>query len=155
ERVYDVKYSPDGQLIAVAAGTPAQIGEVKLFASADGELVADLVRTGDSVFAVAFSPDGKRLATGGADRAIRVFDVATKKQQLLAEAHAEWVMDVAWLPDGSKLVSASRDKTSKFFDAKTGDSLVTFNGHGEPVFGVGVAPDGKTAITAGRDKSLR
>lgn len=155
ERVYDIEYSPDGKLIAVAAGTPAQLGEVKLFDSSSGELLADLVRTGDAVFAVAFSPDGKRLAAAGADRAIRVFEVATRKQQLLIEDHADWVMDVAWLPDGSKLVSASRDKTSKVFDATSGDSLVTFNGHGEPVFGVGVSPDGKTVVTSGRDKSLR
>jgi len=155
ERVYGIQYSPDGKLIAVAAGTPAQLGEVKLFSAESGELVASLVRTSDSIFAVAFSPDGKRLATAGADRAIRVFDVATKKQQLLIEDHADWVMDIAWLPDGSKLISASRDKTAKVFDAKTGDSLVTFNGHAEPVFGVVAAPDGKTIITSGRDKSLR
>jgi hypothetical protein len=155
ERVYGIQYSPDGKTIAVAAGTPAQLGEVKLFSTESRELVADLVRTGDAVFAVSFSPDGKRLATAGADRAIRVFDVATRKQQLLIEDHADWVMDVAWLPDGSKLISASRDKTAKVFDAKTGDSLVTFNGHAEPVFGVAAAPDGKTVITSGRDKSLR
>jgi WD40 repeat protein len=155
ERVYGIQYSPDGKLIAVAAGTPAQLGEVKLFNAENGDVVASLVRTSDSIFAVAFSPDGKRLATAGADRAIRVFDVATKKQQLLIEDHADWVMDIAWLPDGSKLISASRDKTAKVFDAKTGDSLVTFNGHAEPVFGVAAAPDGKTVITSGRDKSLR
>ena len=155
ERVYSIQYSPDGKIIAVAAGTPAQLGEVKLFSAETRELIADLVRTGDAVFAVSFSPDGKRLATAGADRAIRVFNVATKKQQLLIEDHADWVMDVAWLPDGSKLISASRDKTAKVFDAKTGDSLVTFNGHAEPVFGVAAAPDGKTVITSGRDKSLR
>jgi Planctomycete cytochrome C/WD domain, G-beta repeat len=155
ERVYGIQYSPDGKLIAVAAGTPAQLGEVKLFSAESGDLVADLVRTSDAVFAVSFSPDGKRLATAGADRAIRVFDVATKRQQLLIEDHADWVMDVAWLPDASKIISASRDKTAKVFDAKTGDSLVTFNGHAEPVFGVAAAPDGKTVITSGRDKSLR
>jgi hypothetical protein len=155
ERVYSVQYSPDGKLIAVGAGTPAQLGEVKLFSSATGDLVADLARTSDAVFTVAFSPDGKRLATGGADRAIRVYEVATRKQQLSIEDHADWVMDLAWLPDGSKIVSASRDKTAKVFDARAGDSLVTFNGHAEPVFGVAIAPDGKTAITSGRDKSLR
>jgi WD40 repeat protein len=155
ERVYGIQFSPDGKLIAVAAGTPAQLGEVKLFNTETGDLVASLVRTADSIFAVAFSPDGKRLAAAGADRAIRVFDVATKKQQLLIEDHADWVMDVAWLPDASKLISASRDKTAKVFDAKTGDSLVTFNGHAEPVFGVVAAPDGKTVISSGRDKSLR
>jgi hypothetical protein len=155
ERVYSLQYSPDGKLIAVGAGTPAQLGEVKLFSAATGDLVADVARTSDAVFTVAFSPDGKRLAAGGADRAIRVYDVATAKQQLSIEDHADWVMDLAWLPDGSKIVSASRDKTAKVFDARTGDSLVTFNGHGEPVFGVAIAPDGMTAITSGRDKSLR
>ena len=155
ERVYDIQYSADGKTIAVAAGTPAQMGEAKLFNAADGKLLADFVTSGDSVYAVAFSPDGKRLATGGADRAIRVYDLATGKRQLLIEDHADWVMDIAWSPDGSKLASASRDKTSKVFDMKTGDSLVTFNSHGEPLFGVGFTPDGKNVVTSGRDKNIR
>jgi hypothetical protein len=155
ERTYEIQYSPDGSLIAVAAGTPAQSGEIKLFKSADGSLVKDLVTTSDAMFAVAFSPDGKRLACGGADRAIRVFEVETGKQQLLIEDHADWVMGIAWSPDGSKLASASRDKTSKVFDAKTGDSLVTFPGHGEPVFGVQFLPNGTEIATAGRDKQIR
>ncbi len=155
ERVYDIDFSADGKTVAVAAGTPAQMGEVKLFSVADGKLLADLVTSTDSVYAVAFSPDGKRLATAGADRAIRVYDVTTGKEQLLIEDHADWVMDIAWSSDGSKLASASRDKTSKVFDTKTGDSLVTFNGHGEPVFGVGFSPDGKQVVTSGRDKQIR
>jgi Planctomycete cytochrome C/WD domain, G-beta repeat len=155
ERVYDIDFSPDGQRIAVAAGTPAQIGEAKIFTVAEGQLLADLVATDDSVFAVAFSPDGSRLASAGADRTVRIYDASTGEQQHSIEDHADWVMDIAWSPDGAKLASASRDKTSKVFDAKTGDSLVTFNGHGEPVFGVAFAPDGQQVVTSGRDKQLR
>ena len=155
ERTHEIQYSPDGSLIAVAAGTPAQNGEIKLFKSADGTLVKDLVTTSDAMFTVAFSPDGKRLAAGGADRAIRVFNVETGVQELLIEDHADWVMGIAWSPDGTKLASASRDKTSKVFDAKTGDSLITFPGHGEPVFGVQFLPSGTEIATAGRDKQVR
>ena len=155
ERVYDIEFTKDGSKIVVAAGTPAQIGEAKIFQVADGKLLGDLVRTGDSVFAVSLSPDEKRLATAGADRAIRVFDFATQKQQLLVEDHADWVMDVAWSADGTRLASASRDKTSKVFDSTSGDSLVTFNGHGQPVYGVGFQADGKIVVSSGSDKNIR
>ena len=155
ERVYDIEFTKDGQKIVVASGTPAQIGEAKIFQVADGKLLGDLVRTDDSVFAVSLSPDEKRLATAGADRAIRVFDFATQKQQLLIEDHADWVMDVAWSADGTRLASASRDKTSKVFDAVSGDSLVTFNGHGQPVYGVGFQADGKIVVSSGSDKQIR
>lgn len=155
ERVYDIEFTKDGQKIVVASGTPAQIGEAKIFQVADGKLLGDLVRTDDSVFAVSLSPDQKRLATAGADRAIRVFDFATQKQQLLIEDHADWVMDVAWSADGTRLASASRDKTSKVFDAVSGDSLVTFNGHGQPVYGVGFQADGKIVVSSGSDKQIR
>ena len=155
ERVYDIEFTKDGATMVVAAGTPAQIGEVKLFNVADGNVTGDLVRTDDAVFGIALSPDGTKLATAGADRAIRVFELATQKQVLNIEDHADWVMDVAWSPDGKKLASASRDKTSKVFDATTGDSLVTFNGHGDAVYSVGFSTDGAQVVTAGNDKQIR
>ncbi len=155
ERVNDVRFTADGKIIAVAAGTPAEIGEVKLFNVSDGKLLADLVRTDDSVYCLAFSADDKRLAAGGADRAIRVYEVSSGRQELLIEDHADWVMGIAWSPDGSKLASASRDKTSKIFDSNTGDSLMAFNSHEQPVFGVAFSPDGNQVITGGRDKKIR
>ncbi len=155
ERVYDLEFSADGKTLFVASGTPAQLGEVKIFNVENGQLLGDLVSTDDAVFAVALSPDGTKLASGGADRAIRVFEVATGKELLSIEDHADWVMDVAWSPDGTKLASASRDKTAKVFDLKTGDSLVTFNAHAQPVFGVGFSPDGNQVISSGADRQIR
>ena len=155
ERPHDIEFTADGKTIAVAAGTPGQMGEVKLFNVADGALVADLFTTDDEVFAVALSPDGTRLAAAAADRSVRLFDVASRQQQKMIEDHADWVMDVAWSPDAKKIATASRDKTSKVFDSTTGESQSTFNGHGQPVFGVGFLPDGNSVATSGRDNRIR
>lgn len=155
ERVHDIAFSPDGTKLAIAGGTPGQVGEVKVFNLADGVLLADLVTVEDSVYAVAFNADGTRLASAGADRTIRLFDVATFKEQLVIEDHADWVMDVAWSPDGKKLASASRDKTSKVFDAQTGDAQTTFNTHGDVVYTVGWLSDNAQVVTGGADNRMR
>ncbi|HET6422719.1 MAG TPA: c-type cytochrome domain-containing protein [Planctomycetaceae bacterium] len=155
ERPHDIEFTANGQQLIVAAGTPGQMGEVKIFNVADGVLVADLFTTDDEVFSVALNADGSRLAASCADRSLRVFDMATRKQQLFVEDHADWVMDVAWSPDGTKLATASRDKTSKVFDAKTGEALATFNGHANPVFSVGFLPDSNQVVSGGRDNKLR
>lgn len=155
ERVHDLRFSDDGQRIAVACGTPAQIGELKIFNVQDGKLLGDFGISDDAFFALAWSPDGTRIASAGADRVIRVHNIDTGKEELTIEDHADWVMGLAFSPDGKKLASASRDKTSKVFDAITGESLVTFNGHGESVYDVAFTPDGKQVVTSGADKQIR
>lgn len=155
ERPHDIRFSPDGQLLAVAAGTPGQLGEVKVFRVADGALEGDLLTVDDEVFAVAFSPDGSKLAAVASDRALRVFDWATRKKLYQVEDHADWILDVAWSADGTKLATASRDKTAKVFDAATGESLATFNPHQQPVYGIAFLADGATVVSCGRDNRLR
>ncbi len=154
QRVYWLDYNADGSLLAVAGGTPGSLGEVKLFNPADGTLVMDLASTADVAYCAVFNPAGTKLAAGGADRAIRIFDVVSGKQEILIEDHADWVVSLAWSPDGKRLASASRDKTSKLFDAEKGESLMTYSGHGEQLFGVGFSGDGKLVLTAGADKKI-
>ncbi|HAP08237.1 MAG TPA: hypothetical protein DCR20_10445, partial [Planctomycetaceae bacterium] len=155
ERVHDVEFSADGSRLLVAAGTPGQLGELKLFSAADGSLLRTLVRSRDSVFAAAFSPDQTRAVCAGADRAIVVVDVGTGEQQLKIEDHADWVMDINWSPNGQRLVSASKDKTCKVFDATTGNPVVTFPGHGEPAYTAAFLADGATVASGGGDRRVR
>jgi hypothetical protein len=154
ERVYSVDYSADGKLLAVAGGTPGSMGEVKLFNPADGTLVKDLSSMADVANRAIFNPAGTKLAAAGADRSIRVFDVAGGKQEVLIEDHADWVVGLAWNADGTRLASASRDKTSKLFNAENGESLMTYSGHGDSVFDAGFSGDGKLVLTAGADKKI-
>ena len=158
ERVYDLAFSPDGGHLATASGDPGQAGYGRLWTVAEDGSLADpqlLVESVDAVFAVAFSPDGSRLAFVGADRALRVFDVASGERLAEVEDHADWVLDVAYSPDGTRLATASRDKTSKLFDANTFESLVTFPGHGDAVHCVGFTEDGKLVASGGADARVR
>ncbi len=72
----------------------------------------------DSVRSVAFSPDGRRIASGGADRTVRVWDARTGQQTLTLNGHTDGVLGVAFSPDGHRLASASDDGTVKVWDAR-------------------------------------
>jgi len=154
ERTYSLAYNNDGSLLAAAAGTPGQLGEVKLFKPSDGSLVRHLGSQTDCALSVAVSADGKRLAAGGADHKLRVFEVSSGKQELLIDKHSDWVMDVTFSPDGSKLASVSRDKTAKTFDAKTGELLLTYSDHGATVYAVAFNKDGSQVISCDADKRI-
>lgn len=155
QRTHSISFNADGSLLAVASGTPGRLGEVLLVNPGDGSLVRALGKSADETFDAQFSPDGKQLATAGADRTIRIYDVASGNQFRVIENHADWVMAVAWSPDGTKLASASRDKTAKLFEAATGNLLATHSGHGEPVYGVAFKADGQQVYSAGRDRKIR
>ncbi len=81
---------------------PAVLGEVRLFNTQTGQLIADLASTSDEMLDVEFSRDGQRLLACGADRTIRTFDVAAQKELLRIESHADWVMAAAFSPDALK-----------------------------------------------------
>ncbi len=158
ERIYEIAYSRDGKWMAIASGDPGQFGSVCLLTaepSGGGKAVRELLETTDSVFAVAFSPDSKKLAAAGADRAIRVWDVESGKLLATIEDHADWILDVAFSPDGKKLASASRDKTAKVFDVEKKESQVTFPGHAQTVNAVAFTSDGKQVLSAGDDNTIR
>jgi WD40 repeat protein len=107
------------------------------------------------VFSVAFSPDGKLLATGDSDGEVRLWQVKDGKQLFTLKGHTSWVWSVVWSPDGQTLASGSEDQTVRLWDVATGQCLKVFHGHTYRVFSVAWSPDGQTLATGSEDQTVR
>ncbi|HEY1209768.1 MAG TPA: serine/threonine-protein kinase [Terracidiphilus sp.] len=107
-----------------------------------------------SVETVAFSPDGRTLASGDADNA-NLWDVATGQQIRAFKGHTAWVFSVAFSPDGRTLATASVDNTIKLWDVASGRLLRTLEGHTEAVQYVAYSPDGAMLASASSDRTIK
>jgi RNA polymerase sigma factor (sigma-70 family) len=115
-------FSPDGKYLA-GAESGRQVNNrnsLHLWDVATGEEVRVLRGHGGDVWFLCFSPDGKTLASCGADGTIRLWDVETGRDLHPSDGHGGMVTSLAFLPDGKSLVSSSGDRTIRVWDAHTG-----------------------------------
>jgi len=149
QRTYGLDLSPDGEQLAAATGAPGQAGEVRIFESRTGRVVATPFRGDDTVLTVAFGPGGKRLAYGGVDGKMRIVETDTWRESLLVASHSDWITSVSWHEDGKRLVTASRDKMTKVYDVTSGKKLSAFSGHPGGVRGAAFHPNGEEVLSSG------
>jgi WD40 repeat protein/serine/threonine protein kinase len=110
------------------------------------------------VWNVAFSPDGKKMATGCADGFARIYEVPGGKLLATTAIQGRNVWRVKFSPDGKFLATASGDAKSssaKIWDAETGAEVLSLVGHTSRVRGIDFSPDGKLIATGSRDETIR
>ncbi|MBO0800427.1 MAG: serine/threonine protein kinase, partial [Blastocatellia bacterium] len=107
------------------------------------------------VYAVAFSPDGKRLVTGSSDNTVKLWDAATGEKTLILKGHTDAVWSMAFSSDGKRLASGTRDGIIKLWDAATGQTLITLTGLLRPVISLAFSPDGKRLAAGSDDRTVK
>ena len=127
-----VVFLPDGRL-ASAGGIwfGSEFGEVKIWDLSTGR-VLDLRGHTDLVWGLAYSPDGRRLATGSLDGTIKLWDTTTGEEVFTLRGHTAGVICVAFSPDGRRIASGSWDRTVRVWDTSPPASDALFRRGAEP-----------------------
>jgi WD40 repeat protein len=162
EAVLSVAFSPDGRTLASAGSDPSVPGggdkTIRLWdVRTHKQLGKPLRGHTDVIWSVAFSPDGRTLASASSDKTIALWNVHTHKTVgSPLQGHLARVFSVAFSPDGRTLASASKDKTIRLWDVRTQKQLgKPLRGHLARVNSVAFSPDGLTLASASDDTTIR
>ncbi|MBX9582924.1 MAG: WD40 repeat domain-containing protein [Gemmataceae bacterium] len=144
-----VAFSPDGKTVAVALGSTHA---VKLLGARDGREVGQLAVRSGAMLAVAYSPDGSMIATGGSDGVARLWMVESRSEY----ASLSWgpsgqsvAFTVAFTPDGRSVVVGCDDGRVRFWDVRTAQPQAELVAHKTLISRLAFSPDGRHLATAG------
>jgi WD40 repeat protein len=128
---------------------------VKLWQVASGNELCTFKGHTSGILSLAFSPNGRRLASASDDNTVKVWDAVGSQEPRTLKGHTSRVTSVAFSPDGTELASAGRDQMVKLWDAASGQELQTLLGHAAPVTCVSFSPNANCLASAGQDNTIQ
>ena len=154
-----VAFSPTAALLAIAGGDSGQDppGELVIWDLETNSPKHVLADHQNSRFhkAVAFSPNGEWVASGGVDQSVRVWEVSSGELLHEINGHEGLVSQVVFSPDSESLFSASFDATVRQWDVTSGEPIAVYEGHEGDVRDVALTPDGRHLISVSEDETAR
>ncbi|MEH2437976.1 MAG: hypothetical protein V7K25_27755, partial [Nostoc sp.] len=109
----------------------------------------------NSIYSVAYSPDGRIIASGSKDSTIKLWYVSTGREIYTLQGHSDSVNSVAFSPDGKILASGSNDTTIKLWDVTTGGRIRTLQAHSDSICSIAFSPDGKILASGSNDTTIK
>ena len=147
-----MEFSSSGERLAVGEAS----GTVRILDPGEGTQMASIPAHSGPVMALAFSPDGKWIATssGFASKAVKVWSMRTREEVAELSGHDAWVPSLSFSKDGRFLVLASADQTLRIWG--TGDWAITqtLEGHVLEVWAAAFSPDGRYLVSGSKDGSI-
>jgi WD40 repeat protein/serine/threonine protein kinase len=149
----DLVFSPDGKRIA--SGGHGHQGEVKVWDAADGHELLTLKGHSAPVSSLAYSADGKRIASAGWDGTVRIWEAESGREELKLTAKGPKFTGVAFSPDGSRVAAGGASRAVFVWDAHDGRTLGTLKGHFAAVNCVAFSPDGRRLASGDFDGTVK
>jgi WD40 repeat protein len=155
-RVSAIDFNDDGSMICTGGGVPSRSGEVKIWKVDDGSVVHSMPNAhADTVLGVSFSRDGRFIATAGADKYIRTFDVVTGEPIRQFEGHTNAVLGVAWRADGKMLASCGADNMIMTWNPANSDRLRSVVGYTKQISSIRFVGNTNVTVSVSGDHIVR